>query len=179
MHSNGSLFFPLALILALPSADARQANNSEQGTKRHAKGPGDVVRQYCEFDFKIGRISSENFAQLPPLTTWEEEPGWDGATVVSGFQIVSTKFSKDRASVTVRWQVLGDFSAERVVAKHKEEIVEYQLKLIGAVWKIESPVICPHVSATTLRAFVLSNFPDDLHRQELVRELDSLREKKR
>jgi hypothetical protein len=150
-----------------------------QGTKRHAAAPGEVVRQYCEFDFKIGRISSENFAQLPPLTTWEEEPGWDGVTVVSGFQIVSTKLSQNRAIVTVRWQVVGDFSAERVVAEQKEEVVEYQLKLVGALWKIDSPVIGPHVSAVTLRAFVLSHFPDDPHRQELIGELDSLSEKKR
>jgi hypothetical protein len=179
MHSNRSLLLLLALILVLLSANARQTNNTAQSTKHHAAGPDEVVRQYCEFDFKIGRISSENFAQLPPLTTWEEESGWDGATVVSGFQIVSTKMSQDRTIVTARWQVLGDFSAERVVAEQKEEVVEYQLKRVGALWKIDSPVISPHVSVATLRAFALKNFPDDLHRQELIRQLDSLREKKR
>ena len=178
MHSNGSLLLALALILALLSADAGQTSNAAQGSGPHVAAPGEVVRQYCDFDFKIGRISSENAAQLPPLTTWEEEPGWDGVTVVAGFQIVSTKVSQDRSSVTVRWQVLGDFNAERVVAKQKEEIVEYQLKLVGGFWKIDSPVICPHVSAPTLRSFVMSNFPDDLHRQELVRGLASLGEKK-
>jgi len=60
------------------------------------------------------------------------------------------------------------------VARQKEELVEYHLKLVGALWKIDSPVICPHVSAVTLRAFVLSNFPDDPDRQKLVRELDRL-----
>jgi len=147
-------------------------------SKHHATAPGEVVRQYCEFDFKIGRISSENFAQPPSLTTWEEEPRWDGATVASGFQIISTKVSQDRAIVTVRWQVLGHFDAERVVAEQKQEVLEYHLKRVGGLWKINSPVIGPHVSALTLRAFVLSNFPDDLHRQELIRELDSLTQKK-
>jgi hypothetical protein len=179
MHVNRSLLVPPAFVLALLCADARQTNNTARGTKRQTAAPGEVVRQYCEFDFRIGRISSKNLAQLPPLTTWEEEPGWDGATVVSGFQIVSTRLSQDRAIVTVRWQVVGEYSAERVLVEQKEEVVEYQLKLVGAVWKIDSPAICPHVSAATLRAFVLSNFPDDQHGQELVRELDSLREKKR
>jgi len=98
---------------------------------------------------------------MPPLTTWEDEPGWDGVTIVSGYQIVSTKVSQSRAVISVRWQVIGDFSGEGVVARQKEELVEYHLKLVGALWKIDSPVICPHVSAVTLRAFVLSNFPDD------------------
>lgn len=29
--------------------------------------PTDVVRLYCDFDLKTGRISTANFAKLPPL----------------------------------------------------------------------------------------------------------------
>ena len=162
--------FLVAVCVLTPAQSTQQ---------QHPATPAEVVRQYCEFDFKIGRISTDNFEKLPPLYTWEEEPGWDGATVVSGFKIVSTKLAQDRAIVTVQWQVLGDFDAEKVTAGQKEEVVEYQLKFVGGLWKIDSPVLCPHVSAATLRAFVLSNFRDNARRQELIRGLDALSEKKR
>jgi hypothetical protein len=149
-----------------------------QGTEKYPATPAEVVRQYCEFDFKIGRISSENFEKQPPVTTWDEEPGWDGVEVVSSFKIVSSNQSEDRAVVTIKWQVLGEFSGEKVTAGQKEEVVEYQLKLVGGLWKIDSPVLSPHVSVATLRAFVLEKFPDDVHRQALIRSLDSLSDKK-
>ncbi|HYL64862.1 MAG TPA: hypothetical protein VE077_19785 [Candidatus Methylomirabilis sp.] len=165
-------------IVLLFSAFACASVSAQNAQQQPSTGPEQVVRQYCDFDFKIGRISTDNFRKLPPLYTWEEEPGWDGVTLVSSFKIVSTKVTQDRAIVTVDWHVAGEFGAEKVTApRQKDEIVEYQVKLVGGSWKIDSPLLCPHVSAKTMRAFVLSNYKDDASRQALIRELDAVTEK--
>ena len=68
-----------------------------QAAGRYPATPIEVVRLYCDFDLKTGRISTANFTKLPPLVTWEAEPGWDTVTVVSSFKILSGKQSQDRA----------------------------------------------------------------------------------
>lgn len=146
-----------------------------QGPEDYPATPIEVVRQYCDFDLKTGRISTANFGKLPPLVTWDEEPGWDTVTVVSGFKILSSKQSQHRAVVTVRWDVLGHAEAENVTKERTPEIVEYKLKLVKGLWKIESPIVQPHVSLPTLRAFVLSQFKKEPKRQALwIRNLDAL-----
>jgi hypothetical protein len=129
--------------------------------------PIEVVRVYCEFDLKTGRISTANFAKLPPLVTWETEPGWDTVTVVSGFKILSTKQSQDRAVVSVKWDVLGRAEGENITKDPKSELINFQLRLVNGLWKIEAPIIPPHVSVPTLQAFVLSHFQHQPERQAL------------
>jgi len=147
-----------------------------QASGKYPTTPTGVVRLYCEFDFKIGRISTENFAKLPPLTTWEEEPGWDTVTVVSGFKILSSKQFQDHAVVSIKWNVLGQAGGESVTSDQKSEVIDYQLRLVKGLWKIESPVTQPHVSFPTLRAFIVGNFQKDPKRQAIMlRNLDALR----
>ena len=35
--------------------------HGQSARQPHLAGPADVVRQYCDFDVKIGRISTDNF----------------------------------------------------------------------------------------------------------------------
>ena len=142
---------------------------------KYPSTPTDVVRLYCDFDLKTGRISTANFAKLPPLVTWEEEPGWDTVTLVSSFKILASKESQDRAAVTVKWDVLGHAEGENVTKDQKSEVIDYQLRRVKGLWKIEGPVEPPHVSLPTLRAFVLSQFRDEPKRQRLwIENLDAL-----
>src|SRR5258708_22299311 len=154
----------LILSMALP-----------QDAGRYPTTPIEVVRLYCDFDLKTGRISTTNFAKLPPLVTWEAEPGWDTVTVVSSFKILSAKQSQDRAVVTVKWDVLGHAEGENVTKDKKSEVIDYQLRLVKGSGKIEAPVIPPHVSLPTLRACVQSEFQYEPKRQALwIGNLDAL-----
>jgi hypothetical protein len=148
---------------------------SYQGSEDHPATPVQVVQRYCEFDSNVGRISSANFAKLPSLTTWDEEPGWDTVTVISGFKVISSKQSQGSAVVTVRWNVLGYSEAENVTKQQKAEIVSYKLRRVKGQWKIESPILQPHVSLTTVRTFVVDQFKKEPQRQALwIRNLDAL-----
>jgi hypothetical protein len=154
------------LFLVLPSTFSENPNT-----------PASVVRSYCEFDLKSGRISTDNFKKLPPVVTWKEEPGWDTVVVVSGYKILSSKQTQDHAVVTVQWAVLGYSEAENVTREKKSEVVAYQLKLLKGLWKIDSPVLPPHVSVPTLRAFVLKHFQNEPKRQSLwLKNLDALQQ---
>jgi hypothetical protein len=146
-----------------------------QAAGQYPATPKEVVRLYCDFDLKTGRISTANFAKLPPLVSWEEEPGWDTVTIVSSFKIHSAKQSQDSAIDTVKWDVFGHAEAENVTKDQKSEVIDYQLKLTKGFWKIDGPVIPPHVSLSTLRAFVLSQVQREPERQTLwIKNLDAL-----
>jgi hypothetical protein len=139
--------------------------------------PLSVVRLYCNFDLTTGRISTENFDKLPALVTRKEEPGWDTVVVVSGFKILSSEQTRGTAVVTVQWDVLGYSDAESVTREQKSEVIAYQLKLLKGLWRIDSPVIPPHVSLPTLRAFISKHFRSEPKRQSLMlKNLDVLRE---
>ena len=144
---------------------------------KYPSTPTSVVRLYCDFDLKSGRISTENFEKLPPIVTWEVEPGWDTVVVVSGYKILSSKQTHDHAVVTVQWAVLGHSEAENVTREKKSEVIAYQLKLLKGLWKIDSPVLPPHVSLPTLRTFVLKHFQSEPKRQSLwLKNLDALQQ---
>src|SRR5258707_12330605 len=109
--------FLFVLFVVLPNAFGENSNT-----------PASVVRLYCDFDLKSGRISTENFEKLPPIVTWEVEPGWDTVVVVSGYKILSPKQTHDHAVVTVLWAVLGDPKAVNLTREKKSEFIAYQLK---------------------------------------------------
>jgi hypothetical protein len=54
--------------------------------------------------------------------------------------------------------------------------VEYLLKRSDGLWRIHAPLNGLQVSAPTLRSYVLIHLRDDLHRHEILHELDSLNE---
>jgi len=138
--------------------------------------PASVVRLYCDFDLRNGRISSDNFRKLPPVFTWEDEPGWDTVVIVSGYKILSAKQTHDHAVVTVRWTILGHSEGENVTRENKSEVIAYQLKLLKGLWKIDSPVLPPHVSLPALRTHVMKHFHNEPERQSLmIKNLDALR----
>ncbi len=110
--------------------------------------PRDIVEKYCRFDFEGARLTSETWAQGASLVTWEEEPGWDTIVVVSDFEVVSVKRETNTALVTVNFFVRVRLeTAERFVQKNRTETVTFQLRQTDKDWKIESPLIAPHVSA--------------------------------
>ncbi len=135
--------------------------------------PAAVVRQYCELDMKGARLSSENpyMDRISALGTWQIEPGWDSVIVVKDFIIVREHTGQRTSSVAVRYRVLGQMTGANVTpARQHEELVTFVLERPGNTWKIERPLIPPHVSvqaeATALRD-LLSSEKDSQRRKRL------------
>jgi len=135
------------IVLTLCFATRVQARE-DRSTPRKVS-PASVVRDYCKLDFEGARLSSESsdFEKYFALVAWPDEPGWDGAVVIRNFRIVLSGSAQPVSKVTVRYVVLGNMSGARVTASPQhEEGVTFVLKRSGDTWKIEHPLIPPHIS---------------------------------
>ncbi|HEU5351646.1 MAG TPA: hypothetical protein VFU55_08615 [Terracidiphilus sp.] len=116
--------------------------------------------------------------KISALGTWRAEPGWDSATVVRKFDISPASKGHRTSSVEVRYTVLGQMAGARVTrVRQHEELVTFVLAQHGDAWKIERPLIRPHVSvqaaATALRN-ILSDEKDPGRRKRLKQSLAML-----
>jgi hypothetical protein len=150
--------------------------------------PSSVVSTYCQLDFDGARTRSETFNKVDRMVLWHTEPGWDVVRVVRSYRIVLEKRSGTRVQVTVEYDVVGDVSDITLTKKPQKEQVTFALKLgdkewewrkDGPVlvnseyaWRIESPLIPPHISvAYAVQHFssLQKNEPSD--DQEQIRRL--------
>lgn len=131
----------LCFIVTVGGAQSRIATNETS--------PASVVQEYCRLDLKGARLSSQNpdNERVSALVTWLIEPGWDTSVVVRTFEIVSTSLGPSKSSVTVRYIVLGNmFGAKITQSRQHEELVTFVLTKSRDLWRIERPLIAPHVS---------------------------------
>ena len=101
-----------------------------------------VVEKFCKADAQGARLSSKTSGQTRSLTTWEDEPGWDKVTVISGFKISKETYFEGKAQVTVIYEVVGKRAGEKVT---------FTLVPVDRQWKIEAPQIEPHVASKHAR----------------------------
>lgn len=69
------------------------------------------VGSYCRLDFDGGRLFSERWARVQPLTTWRENPDFPGFSVVARYQILpQVKTERGRRPVVfVQYEVSGRY----------------------------------------------------------------------
>lgn len=146
--------FALAAMCALLATQAVAKRPSRKGVS-----PAEVVRQYCKLDSEGARLSSQNpyLDNIFSLATWQDEPGWDSATVTRGFAITQARAGRATSAVTVRYEVLGNMSGTSVVASRQHiQLVTFVLRKSTAGWKIDRPLIRPHVSIQAASAALMS-----------------------
>ncbi len=92
------------------------ASSSEPVHVRESESPQATVTKYCDLDFSGARLAGESYAKVEHLTRWSHpaEPAWDAATVVSGFNVISSKQSGKHAVITVRYTILGELEGPSV-----------------------------------------------------------------
>jgi len=150
-----------------------------------AKGkPADVVKEYCRLDSQGARLSSANWPRVAPLVSWEEEPGWETATIISRYRIQSTTVRPDHAIVIVVFRIIGQLEDDKPFAsKRKYETLAFRLERAGDSWKIVRPVAPPHVSARAmmehLRGLIEREKAGSERREELEGQLRHLAEVKK
>ena len=157
------------VALSIPVRGQTKGNGSTPGER----SPASVVREYCRLDLEGARLSSNNpdSEKYFALVAWPDEPGWDGAIVIRNFAVTRSSSGQALAEVTVKYSVLGTLSGAAVTASPRhEESVTFTLKRSGSTWKIERPLISPHISVNaaiaTLRG-VLNGEKDPERRKRL------------
>jgi hypothetical protein len=108
-----------------------------------------VVSSYCRMDYQGFRLAPETWPRMKALTTWKENPDWQGFTVVSQYELLDASEGVRAATVSVQYAVLGRFERGLgYTAEPGSEGVSFRLKDVDSTWKIEDldPSINPHVS---------------------------------
>ena len=95
---------------------------------------------------------------VEPGRGWEEEPGWDEATVVRGFSIHRMPAAGDTARLAVRFDRAGiiepkDEAAYRFVPRDSSEDEVFKVVRVRGRWKIADPQIEPHVRAVARKRY--------------------------
>ena len=108
-----------------------------------------IVRSYCRMDYEGFRLLKDSWPRMKALTTWKENPDWQGFTVVSQYELSVADVGLRAVTVRVQYTVLGRFEVGLgYTAEPGSEDVSFRLKEVESVWKIEDldPTINPHVS---------------------------------
>ena len=108
-----------------------------------------VVSNYCRMDYEGSRLLKDSWARMKPLTTWKDNPDWQGFTVVSQYELVDASDGLRSAIVVVKYFVLGRFEGGLgYAAEPGTEEVTFRLKDVDGDWKIDDvdPIITPHIS---------------------------------
>ncbi len=68
------------------------------------------VGTFCRLDFDGARLSGDGWSRLQPLTTWRENPEFQGLSVVSRYQILTdVREERGRGIVSVQYEVVGRY----------------------------------------------------------------------
>jgi hypothetical protein len=146
------LFFLVLLTCSTTLAQYRVgAHRSEQSRS--------VVGNYCRMDYEGFRLATGTWLRMKPLTTWKDNPDFQGFTIVSQYDLLSANDGLRSATVDVQYIVLGHFEPGiGFVAEPRRQQVTFRLKDVDSVWKIDEldPPIDPHVSKPRAIAWLKS-----------------------
>jgi hypothetical protein len=126
---------------------------------RRSEQSRSVVGNYCRMDYEGLRLTKESWPRMKLLTTWKENPYWQGFTIVSQYDLLSANDGLRSATVEVQYSILGHFEPGiGFVADPRRELVIFRLKDVDSAWKIDQldPPINPHVSRPRAIAWLKS-----------------------
>lgn len=115
--------------------------------------PDKVVKEFVEMDFEGMRIGwgRGGFEDHSEYVLWDDEPGWDGCSIISGYDIKTLQSGSDTARISVTYHVLGEFTGPyKWKSGRKKRAIVYLLKKDGGRWRIAEPMTSPHVSIDTI-----------------------------
>jgi hypothetical protein len=149
---------------------------------RAEMGPQEVVKKYYSADLGGARLSGDTYkANISPLITWKEEPGWDIVFVTKRVYISKTqKTAGGKTSIEVRYDNIGilggGFGKDANFFEIEfTEVITFILVQHGTKWLIKEPVFYPHVSPKTLiKQFEISIAAEKEKDTERVQHLNNI-----
>jgi len=118
--------------------------------KMYPSTPEEVIQEFCQLDMKGNRLSSETWLGVLPLVTWSEEITAGELNkvihVISGFKIGESIILNSTARVSVEYRYLGSTDTlEFSEPKEKRRTIIFELIKQNGSWKIQNPILAPHV----------------------------------
>jgi len=115
--------------------------------------PEAVVKCFCVADSEGLALSAGGSDGIFRYTTWKDTPGWDHATIIQNFKIISVQQSDVSAQVGVSYRKIGTLesgaSHSELHLQEADERISIRLVKAGGQWKISKPMLPPHISLDT------------------------------
>ncbi len=153
----GHLRFLALVIFASAFASAQSLPLGIRDSREPSRA---VVGSYCRMDYQGYRLAKTSWPKMKALTTWKENPDWQGFTIISQYDLLQADEGTRAAVVSVRYNILGRFEVGLgYVPDRANEQVTFFLKDEDDAWKITSqdPEINPHISKASAVAWLKSS----------------------
>ena len=133
--------------------------------------PTEMVDKYLELDVKGVRLDAISQEALRPYVTWETEPVWGRAVVITQYELINdfkqwTIISQAEVIIPVEYKVLGSVYWERAsfLPEPKVERVGFRIKIVGDRWRIAEPLLPPHIGQKRMINYVRQAILDEKDR---------------
>jgi len=117
-------------------------------------GPETVVKAFCDFDARgkrfLRHLSDKERTFYQSLVHWEAEPVWKKVIIVKNYGIADIKKNHDTAEISVTYHRNAEYAAGNLLIQEKVEKIKFKITKTDTGWKIEGPIVCPHMDAKTL-----------------------------
>jgi hypothetical protein len=136
-------------FLVLLACSTALAQSLPLGIRESPEAYRSVVSSYCRMDYQGFRMLKDSWPRMKAMTTWKDNPDWQGFTVVSQYELLDASEGIRTATVSVKYAVVGRFELGLgYAAEPGSEQASFRLKEVDSAWKIEDlePAINPHVS---------------------------------
>ena len=149
-------------VTALPLSDS----HAQIGSIVH--DPTEMVDKYLELDVKGVRLDAMSQEAQAPYVTWEHEPVWGRAVVITQYEVINdfkqwTVISQSEVIIPVEYKVLGSVYWERAsfLSEPKVERVGFRIKIVGDRWRIAEPLLPPHIGQKRMINYVRQAILDE------------------
>ena len=150
-----------AFLLAVPAEGRAQTGSI-------AHDPTEMVDKYLELDIKGVRLDAISQEALAPYVTWEHEPLWGRAVVITQYEVINdfkqwTIISQAEVIIPVEYKVLGSVYWERAsfLPEPKVERVGFRITIVGDRWRIAEPMLPPHIGQKRMINYVRQAILDE------------------
>lgn len=115
-----------------------------------------VMNRYLQLDGNADRVSDKNWEDVKPYVTWLTPIPWDTMVVINDYRLTQVNVGSTRAQAIVVYTDIGELGSQFTPGK-RIETVTYHLNKVGNEWKVDGPVLKPHVLYSVMEQRLAGN----------------------
>lgn len=135
------LFVVAVIVLSVASVTQAASNTLS---------PKEVIKRYLQLDSEAAGLSPETWSELGQYTTFPSPPTWESFVVIQAYDVGKAIEGHTRAQIQVTYYPIGQMS-DTFKVDHKVEHVSFSLNNVKGQWKVDAPMLTPHVSFDVIK----------------------------
>jgi hypothetical protein len=142
--------------------------------------PRDIVASYLDADFRGARLAKDPKAPTSTSVTWDTEPDDNRFIVSRGYTLGGMRMRRGVAKLPVKFENLGEMKGFVYFPDNLTEEATFDVvRRKGSPWRIDRPILMPHVSVSTAQAYLTKKLsevaPDSDDAKAIRRSLDAIK----